>query len=339
MKILLRLLVLLLLAAGITLAVWPPAREQLKTWLNGSQPQTQVTLYGNVDIREVQLAFRQAGRLVSMDYDEGDRVKAGDVMARLDAGPYEDAAAAAEAEVRQASATLDKLRAGNRPEEIAQAEAEVSRAEATLKNAERSLQRQQKLAASGFASQSVLDDARAARDEAAASLAAAKEALALQLAGSRAEDIAGAEARLAAAKAALAQARTALSDTTLRSPSDAVVLARVVEPGSIVGVGAPVYSLSLRDPLYVRAYVSEPQLGQVAPGTKVEIRTDSSDKVYQGQIGFVSPRAEFTPKSVETTELRTDLVYRLRIVVEDADDGLRQGMPVTVTLDLTQEKP
>jgi HlyD family secretion protein len=102
----------------------------------------------------------------------------------------------------------------------------------------------------------------------------------------------------------------------------------------MLGVGTPVYSLSLRDPLYVRAYVDESHLGQLAPGTEVTVRSDSSDKLYRGQIGFISPRAEFTPKSVETTALRTDLVYRLRIVVRDADEGLRQGMPVTVQLPL-----
>ena len=95
---------------------------------------------------------------------------------------------------------------------------------------------------------------------------------------------------------------------------------------------AAVYTLSLRDPVYVRAYVSEPDLGRIAPGTPVSVRTDSSRKVYQGHIGFISPRAEFTPKSVETTDLRTDLVYRLRIIVTDADSWLHQGMPVTVTV-------
>jgi len=96
--------------------------------------------------------------------------------------------------------------------------------------------------------------------------------------------------------------------------------------------GEPVYSLSLDKPVYVRAYVSEPDLGVTSPGTMVEVTSDASGKVYTGRIGFVSPRAEFTPKSVETAELRTDLVYRLRIVVSDADSRLRQGMPVTVTV-------
>lgn len=94
----------------------------------------------------------------------------------------------------------------------------------------------------------------------------------------------------------------------------------------------PVYTLSLRDPVYVRAYVSEPELGRIAPGMPVSITTDSSERAYRGHIGFIAPRAEFTPRAVETTELRTDLVYRLRIVVDAGDEGLRQGMPVTVSV-------
>jgi HlyD family secretion protein len=111
-----------------------------------------------------------------------------------------------------------------------------------------------------------------------------------------------------------------------------VILTRVREPGAIVGLGMPVYTLSLTETVYVRAYVDESSLGRVVPGDKLIVTTDTSDRQYTGQVGFVSPRAEFTPKSVETPELRTDLVYRLRIVVTDADDSLRQGMPVTITL-------
>ena len=115
------------------------------------------------------------------------------------------------------------------------------------------------------------------------------------------------------------------------------VIARVREPGSMVASSTPVYSLSLRDPLYLRAYIGEADLGRIAPGTKVRIHTDSSTTVYHGQVGFISPRAEFTPKTVETADLRTDLVYRLRVVVSDADEGLRQGMPVTVDVDTASQ--
>ena len=296
----------------------------------GSGNDGPLILYGNVDIRDVELAFRQPGRIQSMAVEEGDPVEAGQLLASLDAQPFEDALHAAEAEVAVATAELDKLKSGSRPQEIAQAEAGVSRAEAALRNAEHDFKRQTSLLDSGASSQRIVDAARSQRDQAAAALRSAQEALSLARTGARSEDIAAGKARLAAATAHQAQAETALADTRLTAPTRATVITRVREPGSMVGAGTPVYALSLRDPLYVRAYVSEPQLGRIAPGTKVQVETDSSTKPYEGQIGFISPTAEFTPKSVETTDLRTDLVYRLRIVVGNADQGLRQGMPVTV---------
>lgn len=289
-------------------------------------------LYGNVDIREVQLAFRQPGRVAEMTFDEGDAVSAGTRLAVLDAQPYRDALAATQAQVHVAQAELTKLRRGLRPQEIIQAREALRQAQALATEAERNFQRQSGLLASGASSQRTVDAARAARDQAAAGVEAAKAALSQASEGFRKEDIAAAEARLAATQAAVAQATTSLADTELTAPSDGTVIARVREPGSMVASQSTVYSLSLDKPVYVRAYVSEPDLGRIAPGTTVRVRSDTSDKVYRGQIGFISPRAEFTPKTVETTDLRTDLVYRLRIVIDEADsDGaLRQGMPVTI---------
>lgn len=298
-------------------------------------------LYGNVDIREVDMSFRQPGRLASMAFEEGDFVKNGAVLAQLDAGPYNERLAAAQAELQVAKAELDKLRSGSRPQEIAQAQEAVNRVQAALWDAERNAKRQVGLLESGATSQRTVDAALAARDSATANLTSAKAALSLAKDGSRSEDIAAGEARLAVVEAALTQAYTALSDTQLVAPSDATVIARVREPGSMVSSSTPVYSLSLRDPVYVRAYISESSLGHIAPGTQVRVYTDSSDKVYHGQVGFISPRAEFTPKTVETTDLRTDLVYRLRVVVVDDDQGLLQGMPVTVDVDAstTRKQP
>lgn len=294
----------------------------------------QLTLYGNVDIREVELAFRVGGRLRSMRYDEGDAVAAGELLAELDPEPFEEALAVARARVAQAGAQLLKLRTGSRPQEIAQARAGVTRAQVAHANAEREYERVSGLLETGASSEKARDAAQATRDEAAAALDAAREALALAQEGFRAEDIAAAEADLAAADAQQSIAETQLADTKLVAPDDGTLISRLREPGAMLAAGMPVYALSLRDPVYVRAYVDEPHLGRVAPGRRVTVTTDSSDAVYEGRIGFISPRAEFTPRSVETTELRTDLVYRLRIVVADADEGLRQGMPVTVHVPL-----
>lgn len=316
-----------LILAGIAAAAFyvHASREEAST----------LTLYGNVDIREVELAFRVPGRLASMDVEEGETVTAGQRLAQIDPQPYEDALAAAEAGVLQARANVDKLESGARPQEVQQARAAVREADAAAKDAERNFERQKGLVESGAASQRILDAAAAQHDATAARLASAREALALAEEGFRAEDIVAARANLAAAIARRDQAKTQLDDTTLTAPSGGTLLARVREPGSMLTQGTPVYSLSLDHPVYVRAYVSEPDLGAAAPGTTVRVTTDTSDKAYQGRIGFVSPRAEFTPKSVETADLRTDLVYRLRIVVTDADNRLRQGMPVTVEVPRT----
>lgn len=287
-------------------------------------------LYGNVDIREVQLAFRQPGRITRMAFDEGDQVAVGARMATLDRRPYEEAHAAAKAAERVALAELNKLRRGLRPQEISQARAALTKSKAIAIDAERNYRRQTDLLASGASSERTVDAARAARDQAVAGVQAAEAALSQAQEGFRREDIAAGEARLAAARAASAQAATALADTELKAPASGTVIARVREPGSMVASQNTVYSLSLDTPVYVRAYVSETDLGRIAPGTRVHVRSDSSNKTYRGRVGFVSPRAEFTPKTVETPDLRTDLVYRLRIVVEEADQGLRQGMPVTV---------
>lgn len=296
-----------------------------------------LTLYGNVDIREVELGFRVPGRLLSLQLDEGDRVKTAQPLAALDPQPYRDALAVAEARVAQAEANLAKLKSGNRPQEVQQARAAVREAEAAFANAERDFRRQTDLLELGASSQKSLDAARARHDETAARLISAREALELAQEGFRREDIAAAEAELTAAIAQRDQAQTQLSDTELLAPSDGTILARVREPGAMLQQGAPVYTLSLDKPVYVRAYISEPNLGKIAPGATAYVTTDSGSTRYRGQVGFISPRAEFTPKSVETTDLRTDLVYRLRIVVDDADQALRQGMPVTVQLPIGSE--
>ena len=294
-----------------------------------------LVLYGNVDIREVQLAFRQPGRVLEMLFEEGDAVSAGARVATLDPEPYREALAVAEASVRVVAAEVARLHGGLRPQEITRAREELNRARAAATDAERNFQRQAGLLASQAISQATFDATRAVRDQTAASARAADAALSQAVEGFRNEDIAAGEARLAAAEATRDQAATALADTELLAPSNGTSLARVREPGSMVASQSAVYSLSLDTPVYVRAYVGGPDLGRVAPGTRVRVHGDSSDKVYAGQVGFVSPRAEFTPKTVETPDLRTDLVYRLRLVIDadQVDGGLRQGMPVTIEVE------
>jgi HlyD family secretion protein len=279
----------------------------------------------------VNLGFRVGGRLAEVLRDEGDAVKAGDPLARLDDEPIRREVEEARAQAAASQARAQMLGAGFRPEEIAQARAVVREREATLANAEQLFARQQQLRKTKAISEQEFEDAQARHREADARLKSAREQLTLLEAGYRAEEIAQGRAEAARAQAALAAAELRLKDTVLYAPAEGVVTTRAQEPGAILQAGAAVLTLSLRQPVWVRAYVGEPDLGRVHPGQKVSILTDSRPgKPYAGQVGYVSPRAEFTPKSVETPELRTSLVYRLRVVVADADEGLRQGMPVTV---------
>lgn len=322
--------VLLLVAAGAG-AAWYLGLPQRYGFLMPAPP-TQV-IYGNVDIRQVPLGFRVGGRLAGVMVEEGDAVKAGDVLARLDPGPLDIAVRAAEENVAALKATLDKLKAGPRPSEIAKARAAYEEQVASLANAELALSRADQLRSQGTVAQSSLDTATAAKDMASARVASAKAALSLIEEGSRSEDIMAAEAQLRAAEAQLDAARTSLADTELKAPADGVILSRVSEPGAIVASSTNVLVLALTEPVWVRAYVAEPDLGRVHPGLKVKVTSDSMTGAgYEGQVGFISPVAEFTPKAVETPDLRTDLVYRLRIIVDHPGKDLRQGMPVTVHL-------
>ncbi|WP_428561629.1 MAG: secretion protein HlyD [Solidesulfovibrio sp. DCME] len=288
-------------------------------------------LYGNVDIRQVDLAFRVPGKIAAVRVDEGDRVSAGDVVAELDGQPYAESLAKATAERDVALAAMNKYHAGSRSEDIAQARAQVAQLEAQVENADRLARRRHSLLRSDAVSVEESESAGYSRDALRAEREKARKALALQLAGFRAEDVAAAEASYRSAQASADLAATDLADTRLVCPSDGRVLSRVREPGAVVAAGTTVLSVSLDKPVWVRAYVPEPDLGRVHLGLPVQVFTDSRpDAPYAGTVGFISPVAEFTPKNVETEALRTDLVYRLRIVIEAPDDGLRQGMPVTV---------
>ena len=247
---------------------------------NRPQAEQELVLYGNIDIRQVNAAFRVGGRLENMNFEEGDVVHKGDILANLYSDTFINTQNQAKAKQKQAVAALE--------------------------NAKRINRRKQALCKTKNASQQDCDNSQAAEAMAAADLEYSKSSV----------DI----------------AQTALNDATLTAPADGVVLIRIFEPGTMISAGVPVYTISLNGKMWVRAYIKETELGRLKIGDPVEISTDSSSKKYKGHIGFIASVAEFTPKSIETASLRTDLVYRLRIVIDDADDYLKQGMPVTVKL-------
>ena len=309
-------------------------------WLHRLPEGGPIVLTGNVEVRQVNLGFKVAGRIQALKADEGDTVAEGQALAQLEKIYFEDSIAQLTAQRHQAKANLDKMQAGNRPEDIAQSEANVKEKEATLTNTKITLDRAEQLLNRAVGTQKAFDDAQATHREAEARLNSAREALRLMRAGFRSEDIEAARAQLADREAALQVAQRQLSDAELTAPSRGVVLSRVREAGAIVAAGETVFVLSLTDPVWVRSYVSEVDLGRVRPGMEVSVKIDTPGApLLKGRIGFISTTAEFTPKTVETQELRTALVYRIRIVVADAGDILRQGMPVTVSvLDVAPNK-
>jgi HlyD family secretion protein len=299
----------------------------------GHHDENRLVLSGNVDIRQVDLGFRVMGRIAAIAFEEGEHVPADAVLARLDAAPYQAAAATTLSQVGVAEAGLAKQRNGNRRQDIAQAQARLNESQATLVRTKADLDRRTPLLQSGAVSQALYDSTLEQYHNAQAQVAVAQQALSLQREGARREDI---EAAMAQQRQALAQNNKAnidLADTVLRAPNAGTILTRVREPGAIVQPGETVMTLTIDRPMRVRAYVDEPDLHRIAPGMAVLVTADGNPKTYHGTIGYISPTAEFTPKTVETTALRTDLVYRLRVIVDDPDNALRQGAPVSVTIE------
>jgi HlyD family secretion protein len=307
-------------------------------WFGRDRDSDALVLHGNVDLRQVDLPFKDNERIAEVLVQEGDHVKAGQVLARLDVGRLMPRIAQAEAQVAAQNEALRRLQNGSRPEEIAQARANVESARADAENTKSQFTRLQEISrtSSGRAvSQQDLDAASAALRVAQARLDSARKALQLAIAGPREEDVAQGKAQLDAANAELSLLRRQLADADLVSPTAAVVRSRLMEPGEMAAPQRPVFSLALTDPKWVRAYVAESSLGHLRPGMKASVTIDSFPKQpLSGWVGFISSVAEFTPKAVQTEELRTSLVYEVRVFVNDPQDVLRLGMPATVNLNL-----
>jgi HlyD family secretion protein len=330
-KVLIVVGALILLAIGIGFGIG-------RIGTNSGKDLNRLVLYGNVDLREVDLSFNDSERIDDVLVQEGAKVSQGQVLARLDTSRLRPEAATAAATVEAQQAVVDRLHHGSRPQEIAQAEANVASAQADQVNTRQQWTRLSALAmlSSGRAiSEQDLEGAKDAMDSAQAHLEVAQKALDMSRIGPRKEDIAQGEAQLRAAMAQLELVRQQLADAELIAPSNAVVRTRLLEPGAMATPQSPVLNLALMDPKWVRAFVSEPDLGRIHEGMKASISTDSyPGRLFPGWVGFIASVAEFTPKSVETVELRSSLVYEIRVFVQDSQDEMRLGMPATVQLEL-----
>lgn len=283
---------------------------------------------GNIEISDVATSFKVPGRVLARLVSEGERVEAGQILARLD-----DAELVREVEIRRAElgatrAALAELEAGSRREEVDQGRAslERARAEAARTGSERA--RQEELFASEVISMRELEASRAADRIAVAQVDAAESQLALLERGPRREQIDQARERVKQASEALALAETRHSYATLVSPLDGLVLADHVESGEQVAAGTPVVTIGDLASVWLRGYVEETDLGRVKVGQSVRVTTDTAtDRVFPGTVSFIASEAEFTPKSVQTAKERVKLVYRIKIDIENPTGELKPGMP------------
>jgi HlyD family secretion protein len=319
------ILALALITLPLAACKWP--------W-SGEAADGAIRLSGTVDAREYDLAFQVGGRISELAVDEGDGVAAGQVVAKLDERDYRLALERARAEARASEAALASLRAGSRTQEVAAARATLDRARAELRYAEAEVKRMRDLVPRQLASREDLDRADRQRAVAAAGVEEARQRLELLEEGTRQEDIDRAAAEAEARRSAAESAALQLQYTSLESPAAGVVSVRMADLGEVVQPGQTVLRLTRLERPWVRTWLAEPDLARVRIGMPAEVRVDGRpDTVFPGRLIFISPEAEYTPKTVETRALRVDLVYRVKVEVDNPEGLLKVGMPADVVLE------
>jgi HlyD family secretion protein len=306
-----------------------------RSWRRGQVPDA-LTASGMVEATEAQLGFKIAGRIDRILVREGDRVTAGAELARLGGVEMEARRAEAAAGVAAARAALAELEAGSRREEVAQAAAARSAAAERVKDAARDRDRAADLLAKGAVSQEAFDKASMALALAERADEQAAEALRMVRAGPRPERIAAQRAQLAQAEAALRAIEADVENLRLTSAFDGVVSVRHAEPGEVVTPGMPVLTVLDLEDRWVRIYIREDRMGAVQRGQQATITADTfRDQTYAGEVVFIASEAEFTPKTVQTSDERVKLVYALKIrITGDPGHELKPGLPADVRLDL-----
>lgn len=275
-----KLFLLIIILCGIGYALWLQQAKNL--------PADKIRLFGNVDIRQIDISFQVGGLIDKMYFEEGEAVKKGDLLAQIDDKDYQENYLKAAAEIKRLTAVRDEARSV--------------------------LEVNQPLCKQGITAKRSCTSYTNALNEA--------------------------EGALESAVVSQRYQENQLGYTRLYAPADGIITSRIQEPGATVKSGQIIYTLAKSRPLWIRAYIPETQLGNINYETKARIITDSINpatgkkRAYDGRVGYISPVAEFTPKTVETEDLRTDLVYRINIYVDEADDFLRQGMPATIEIDL-----
>jgi HlyD family secretion protein len=307
---------------------------------NGGDPNV-VVLSGRLEAPVVDLAPKVAGRVVEVKVREGDHVKAGDLIARLDLG---ETALAPERDARglqSAEARFNDLRVGSRSAEIAQAEADLADKKAAVELARRELERQEALLSKKVGTQRDTDTARTTMERAVANAKMAADRLQLLHEGFRKGQTEQARVDVERARAVLKQSESVAREADIRAPADGVILHRMAEPGLLLGAGQPAVTMAFADRLYVRTFIPETQLGRVRPGSLAEVTVDAlPGKVFPAKVTEISPDAEFTPKPVDTPRERVNLVYAAKV---DLDAGwnapLVPGQPADVRVKAVEIAP
>ncbi len=311
-------------------------------------PVTSIRVSGYVEATEVQVSAEVGGRILELPANEGDRIEAGTIIARLDTADVELAIQRAKADRQGADAQLRLLLAGARVEDIRQADAQRAAAEADvvaarrdLAAAERDLQRFESLIATNSGAEKPRDDAAARRDVAKARVTAgeervraATETLARLKAGARREEIDAARARVAAVDAQIATLEKAVRDATVVAPAAGIVTQKLVDRGEIIAPRTPLVVVADLDHVWANLYVDEPFVPRLALGQSVTLQPDGGGPSVAATITFISPKAEFTPRNVQTAEERSKLVFRVKATVDNRQGILKQGMPVEAELAL-----
>jgi HlyD family secretion protein len=309
-------------------------------------PADRVRVSGHVEATEVRVAPEVGGRLVELLIDEGSRVKAGEMIARLDTRDTDLALERLHAERNQADAQLRLLRAGSRSQDVQQAaaqarasEAEIAAATADLKSAEADLARYESLLEAHAGSRKQRDDARTRRDVARSRVAAAeqqaraaREALERVRAGARREEVDAAAARLAAVDAQIAALEKQRNDATVVSPVGGTVTEKLADRGELLAARTPIAVVTDIDHAWAEVFVDEPSVPRLRLGQPATVFTDAGGEGLRGTVTFISPKAEFTPRNVQTAEERSRLVYRIKVTVDNSKGVLKPGMPVEAEL-------
>jgi HlyD family secretion protein len=312
--------IVLLLALVFGVGYWQNAKEK------------QIVFYGNVDTRTVDLAFRFLGAIEAIYKDEGERVEAGEVLARLDNATLSHKVDMARAQLDAEQLKLSKMSKGFRIEDIKQSKGDLMRSSAELDLANDTYQRQLSLYQANATSRESFQSAKYKHEAALGAYERAKASYAMYKSGYEKDDVKAQAALVDSLAAQLSSAEQDLKDSVMRAPYEGIILARLKEPGSVAAAGERVFELSRQDEFWVKAYVDEVNLGLITQGARLLIYTDVRPEPYEGIVGFISPAAEFTPKNIETVELRTALVYQFRVLLKKPDTKIKQGMPVTIKL-------